>query len=389
MRAGPIVAPVAGTPRRSRLHGPARLGFQGSPSGGRLRLADVFISYTRADRHVAARFARALEAAGLSVWWDAAVRTGNTFDEQTEAELRAARAVLVLWSPRATASRWVRSEASVALRLETLVPVMIAPCERPVMFELMQTADMTSWTGDPDDPVFRQLLAEVRAIIGHLHPPAESGPAPVRPPPELPSLPSIAVLPFTDLSGGEDFFADGLTEEISTLLSGFSGLFVISARSGLSYRGSAKPPRVIAAELGVRYLLDGSVRRAGAGVRVSARLTDAIEGTQVWAKRFDEQEDDLFELHDRIAEAVAGSIDSRLANVEIEKASRSPNRQWRPTPATPGQRRSPPRPAASCSCRAGTPSPRRSAPRRTTMRGGRSEWPPTTSSCWRSRPGSR
>ncbi len=244
------------------------------------------------------------------------------FDEETEAELRAAKAVLVLWSPRSVASRWVRSEASVALRLETLVPVMIEFCERPVMFELTQTADLTHWAGDANDPAFRRLLNELRAIIDHPHPPAEGPPRGAPALPELPSLPSIAVLPFVDLSGSEEFFADGLTEDISTLLSQFSGLFVMSARAGLSYRGSTKPPNMIAAEMGVRYLLEGSVRRVGDRVRVSARVTDAIEGTQIWAERFDEQQADMFELQDRIAEAVAGSIDSGLLNAEILQATR-------------------------------------------------------------------
>src|SRR4051812_46808608 len=111
-------------------------------------MPDVFLSYNREDQAAASQFAEALEADGLSVWWDAALRSGEAYDEVTEEALRTAKAVVVLWSKRSVVSRWVRAEATLADRNHTLVPVMIEPCERPIMFELTQTADLSRWSGD-------------------------------------------------------------------------------------------------------------------------------------------------------------------------------------------------------------------------------------------------
>ena len=103
--------------------------------------ADIFLSYNREDSDTARRFAEGLEREGFSVWWDQTLRSGEAYDEVTEAALKSAKAVVVLWSPRSVVSRWVLAEATIADRNKTLVPVMIEPCERPIMFELTQTAE--------------------------------------------------------------------------------------------------------------------------------------------------------------------------------------------------------------------------------------------------------
>jgi TolB-like protein/Tfp pilus assembly protein PilF len=319
---------------------------------------DVFLSYTHADRDKARLFAEGLESAGLEVWWDVTVQLGDTFDEATETALRTAGAVVVLWSPRSVASRWVRSEASVALRQGTLVPAMIEFCTRPVMFELTQTADLSHWQGDPDDALFRRLVREVLKMVGrddgraperasrmaaphssqrdgpktpfpHLHQLTTLPPSEISTPLELaakaefrlPAKPSIAVMPFASLSGeDQDFFADGMVEEISTVLSRFSSLFVIAGQSSLSYRGTTKTAPDIARELGVRYLLEGSVRRAGGKVRISVKLVDALVGELIWADRFDDALEDVFELQDRIANAVVSTIDSTITDAEMRRS---------------------------------------------------------------------
>lgn len=123
---------------------------------------DVFVSYAREDQAAARRIAEALQNSGLAVWWDAALRTGDTYDETMERALKAARAVVVLWSKASVESRWVRSEATLADRNRTLVPAMIAPCERPVIFELTQTADLIHWHGDANDPAWLAFVADVK-----------------------------------------------------------------------------------------------------------------------------------------------------------------------------------------------------------------------------------
>lgn len=139
---------------------------------------------------------------------------------------------------------------------------------------------------------------------------------------ELPSKPSIALLPFADVSGAgtNDDFADGMVEEISTVLARFSNLFVIAGQSSLSYRASGKSAQQIARELGVRYLLEGSVRRAGARVRITVKLIDAGYGQQIWAERFDGTFADIFELQDHVAVAVARTIDSTVTDAEMHRA---------------------------------------------------------------------
>ncbi len=122
---------------------------------------DIFLSYNREDQAVARRFAEAFEREGLKAWWDATLRSGEAYDEVTESALRTAKAVVVLWSKRSVVSRWVRAEATLADRNKTLVPAMIEPCDRPIMFELTQTADLSRWQGDANDPALRRTWAEV------------------------------------------------------------------------------------------------------------------------------------------------------------------------------------------------------------------------------------
>ncbi len=111
-------------------------------------MADIFLSYSRADRPVAQTMAEALEAEGFSVWWDKILRAGQTYDEVTETMLRDAQVVIVLWSETSVQSKWVRAEATLGQRKCELVPVMIEDAERPIMFELIQTADLIGWSSD-------------------------------------------------------------------------------------------------------------------------------------------------------------------------------------------------------------------------------------------------
>lgn len=139
----------------------------------------------------------------------------------------------------------------------------------------------------------------------------------------LPPKPSIAVLPFVDLSSeaSSHVFADGMVEEISVALARFSSLFVIAGQSSLSYRGTDKPAHAIATELGVRYLLEGSVRQAAGKVRVSVKLVDATQNEQIWGERFDGEMADIFELQDRVAVQVASRIDSTITDAEMHRAA--------------------------------------------------------------------
>lgn len=137
-------------------------------------MPDVFISYNREDRETARTISSALEAEGFSVWWDAALRAGETYDEVTELNLRQAGAVVVLWSKRSSNSKWVRAEATVGERSSTLVPALIEDCERPIRFELVQTADLRHWRGDRADPNWRAFIQDIRTAISKKAPKANA-----------------------------------------------------------------------------------------------------------------------------------------------------------------------------------------------------------------------
>jgi len=127
---------------------------------------DIFISYCREERPVARQFAECFADEGFSVWWDAQLHSGETFDEVIERELRAAKAVVVLWSPRSVASRWVRAEATLADRDNKLVPIIIEPCNRPIIFELTHAAELAEWTGDRSEANYQTLIRDLRRMVG-------------------------------------------------------------------------------------------------------------------------------------------------------------------------------------------------------------------------------
>jgi TolB-like protein/class 3 adenylate cyclase len=159
-------------------------------------------------------------------------------------------------------------------------------------------------------------------------PPAQQPEAAARPAPALalalPDKPSIAVLPFQNLSGDPDqeYFADGMVEEIITALSRIRWLFVIARHSSFTYKGQTVDVKQVGRELGVRYVLEGSVRKGGNRVRITAQLIDATNGTHLWADRFDGLIEDVFEIQDKVAISVAGVLEPTLRQTEIGRAGR-------------------------------------------------------------------
>jgi TolB-like protein len=141
------------------------------------------------------------------------------------------------------------------------------------------------------------------------------------PPLSLPEGPSIAVLPFTNMSGDpeQDYFADGMAEEIITALSRCGSLFVIARNSSFTYKGRTVDVRQVGRELGVRYVLEGSVRRGGDRLRFTGQLIDATSGVHIWADRFEGSKDDVFGLQDQITESVVAAIEPKLQLAEIKR----------------------------------------------------------------------
>jgi TolB-like protein len=146
------------------------------------------------------------------------------------------------------------------------------------------------------------------------------------PQPLLPDKPSIAVLPFQNLSGDseQEYFADGVVEDIISALSRKRWLFVIARNSSFTYKGRTVDVKQVGRELGVRYVLEGSVRKSANRVRITGKLIDAATGVHVSAERFDGDLEDIFDLQDRVTASVVGAIAPKLEQAEIERAKRKP-----------------------------------------------------------------
>jgi TolB-like protein len=277
-----------------------------------LAAPDIFLSYNREDAARAKQFADGFTAEGLDVWWDVALRSGEAYDKVTEEALRNARAVVVLWSPRSVESRWVRAEATLADRRNTLMPAMIEPCERPIMFELVQTAELSHWHGDTSDPIWRAFASHVRDFIGK----APVAPTPLQRQEPLPTLDQlrVAVLPFLNMGGDpeQEYFADGITEDVITDLSKVSALKVIARNTAFTFKGKSVDVADVARRLNVTHVLEGSIRKAGNKVRVTAQLIDGGDASHVWAERYDRNLDDIFELQDELSQAIVKALKVKL-----------------------------------------------------------------------------
>src|SRR5215472_16775395 len=288
-------------------------------------MADVFISYARSTEKQARAVAEGLRAEGYSVWSDDDLPSHRAYADVIEEQLSTAKAVVVIWSAEAVRSEWVRSEANRAREDHKLVQLNMDGARLPMPFDQIQCADLAGWSGDRAAPGWTKVAASVAELAT-----ARAAPAPPvtsGAPPSLPSKPSIAVMPFANLSDDRDqeYFADGMMDEIVGVLSRFRSIFVIASSSTMTFKGKSVSPQEVRRLLGVRFVLEGSVRKAAGRVRISARLLDTADATQVWADRFDDTLDDVFALQDKVAASVAGVIVPAVREAEIRRAMGSAN----------------------------------------------------------------
>jgi adenylate cyclase len=288
-------------------------------------VTDVFVSYKRENLAAVGRLVEALRAEGVGVWWDQDIPPSAAWEATIEKALAAARLVIVAWSPAAVSSENVKAEARGARQQGRLLQVFVEACEPPLFFGERQGVDLSGWSGAVSDTAFRRVLDAVRE---RLPAPSASSDAAVSAETllALPNKPSIAVLPFANLSGDpeQDYFADGMVTEITTALSRFRSIFVIASGSGLSFKDKGLSRQEAARQLGVRYVLEGSVRKAAGRVRISVQLIEAADGAQLWADRFEDTLEDVFALQDRVALNVAGRIEPTLREAETRRASTRP-----------------------------------------------------------------
>ena len=313
----------------------------------------VFISYARYDRERVQPLADALEAQGCSVWIDSNLVAGEVFAAEIEAALRSSTAVIVVWSETSVHSSWVRDEAGLARDLGRLVPVRIDDVAAPLGFGQFHMVNLTKWHGEPDARVIGEIMHAVTAVAhGTPLPMDPNGVAPVRraspprrlvllgagaalvplaaggawwlnsrraaPPAAVPApAHSVAVLPFDNLSGdpGQDYFADGLSEEVRSALARIDSLQIAAPTSSNQFRGTKQDVAAIGRRLGVAFVLNGSVRRGGKMVRVTAQLSEAATGFERWSQTYDRPTADILKIQTDIAELVAGALKVKVMGV--------------------------------------------------------------------------
>jgi adenylate cyclase len=290
-------------------------------------MSDVFVSYKRENLAAVGRLVEALRAEGIGVWWDQDIAPNAAWEATIERELAAAKLVIVAWSPAAVASDNVKAEARRARGQGRLLQVFVEPCDPPLFFGERQGVDLKEWTGAVSDAAFRSLLEAVRAGLETASAPsAEPVSLADAAPPALPRKPSLAVMPFANLSGDpeQEYFADGMVVEIVAALSRIRSIFVIASASSLSLKGKGLSPEEAARQLGVRFVLEGSVRKSGDRVRIAVQLIDAAQRAQIWTDRFDDTLEDVFALQDRVALSAAGRIEPTVLTAEIQRAGARP-----------------------------------------------------------------
>ncbi|HEU4956052.1 MAG TPA: TIR domain-containing protein [Sphingomicrobium sp.] len=302
-------------------------------------MAEVFISYARANEDVARRVASGLKASGFEAWWDDQLPTHRAYTDIIEQRLRSAAAVVVLWSKDAAQSQWVRAEADFARTENKLVQAQLDGTLPPMPFNQIQCADLTSWRGNRKHRGWTKLVDGVTAVVSGASPQATE-PAPVKSRLRmdrrsamaamamllllvvaaiffLPRMigssndkpPRVAVLPFKNIGGSDEGLVAGIWEDTRHALSRNPQLVVLGPNTSkeIAEMGSA------AARKAADYLVEASVRTSTGRVRINTSLVRSKDGAQIWSQTFDRKLDDVFALQSEIAQLIEGRIRGRLA----------------------------------------------------------------------------
>lgn len=306
-------------------------------------MSDVFVSYKAEDRRRVRLLVEALQADGFSVWWDEQIGGGAAWRHAIEAELNAAKCVVVVWSKHSVGPEgmFVQDEATRAQQRHVYVPVTIDKVHLPLGFGETQALPLAGWHGSRSDPRYRAVLAAVRRNVGGEDSPITS---------DLPTASvnrrtliaggtvaavavagvggwalfgsdpasasrSIAVLPFANLSGDptQAYFSDGIAEEIRSALARLGGLTVIGRTSSEAVRND--DARTIARKLNVRNILTGSVRQSPSMIRIIAELVDGRTGANRWSQHYDRNPGDAIRIQTDIAENVARALSAELGSI--------------------------------------------------------------------------
>lgn len=269
-------------------------------------MSEIFLSYGRPDEGQAMRVADALRSVGYGVWRDDELPAHRAYADVIEERLRSAAAVVVLWSGESAQSQWVRAEADAARTAGTLVQATLDGTIPPLPFNQIHCADLSSWNGDHDVPGWRKLLSSVEALAGLASATGEKR--------RQTKAVSVCVLPFANMSGDaeQEYFSDGISEDITTDLSKVSALAVTARNTAFQFKGKSVDVCDVARKLAVSHVLEGSVRKVANRVRITAQLIEGASGEHVWADRYDRDLNDIFAIQDEISQAIVEALKIKL-----------------------------------------------------------------------------
>ena len=281
-------------------------------------MAEIFISYARSTASQAQAAVEALRALGYGVWLDDELPAHRVYGDVIDEHLSAAKAVLVIWSNEAVKSDWVRSEANAARELHKLVQLSVDGVKLPMPFDQIQCANLVGWGGDLQAPGWRKVIASIADLTGG------PGVSMVHTAPPSVRKNSICVLPFANMSDDpqQEYFSDGISEDIITDLSKVAALFVIARHTAFTFKAKSVDVLQVARQLNISHVLEGSVRKAGGRVRITAQLIDGATGGHVWAERYDRDLIDIFALQDEIAQAIVAALKLKLLPEERQQIER-------------------------------------------------------------------
>jgi adenylate cyclase len=273
-------------------------------------MAKVFLSYSRDDVDCVRQMAELLAEAGHQVWWDQHIQGGSRFSTAIDQALKDAEAVVVIWSPKSVQSAWVQDEAAEGRDSGRLVPVIIGETKPPLGFRQFQSIDLSGWNGGKPPAQFAALFDAIAQLGGA----EEVAPRAPDQPAAAAHKASICVLPFVNMSGDpeQEYFSDGISEDIITDLSKVSALRVIARNSAFNLKGRSIDIKEVAEMFSVSYVLEGSVRKAGDRVRITAQLIDGKGEDHVWADRYDRDLTDIFAIQDEISKAIVAALRVKL-----------------------------------------------------------------------------
>jgi adenylate cyclase len=276
-------------------------------------MAQVFLSYAREDVDTARHLAQAVGDRGHDVWWDRHLHGGSRFAAEIDRALKNAEVVVVVWSETSVESAWVQDEAAEGRDSGRLVPVSLGSAKPPLGFRQFHTIGLGPWNGASRSETIDELVHAINRTCG-----ASKDAEEARETSKPKAKASICVLPFANMSGEpeQEYFSDGISEDIITDLSKISALSVVARNTAFMFKGQTIDVKEVAQKLGVSHVLEGSVRKAGNRVRITAQLIDGSVGDHLWADRYDRDLTDIFAIQDEISKAIVDALRVKLLPAE-------------------------------------------------------------------------